>query len=82
MGWSSSLPSEPNPDNWLQRTLTVDNWELDNDQLWEVLEAIRFETVMREGEPHTSHPRQTCGSLGAAVKPVWPMREWALKGEW
>ena len=65
----------------LWRTLTRDIWEPNNDQLWEVLEAIQFETARREGHhPCMGHPRPTHGSLGVAVNPAWPTREWALKG--
>ena len=59
----------------------MDISELDNDQLWEVLEAIRFEMARREGHhPHTGNPGPIHGSLGAVVRPAWSMREWAPKG--
>ena len=51
-GWWHGIPaspSEPNPDNVPQRTLTRDIWELDNDKLWEVLEAIRYKMDRRKG---------------------------------
>ena len=50
-----SLPSQPNLDNGPQMGLTRDVWDLDHDQLLEVLEAIQMETARRRGStPHGS----------------------------
>ena len=50
------LPSEPHLDNGPQTELTRDLWDLDDDQLWEVLEAVQLEAARREGAapPHGS----------------------------
>ena len=67
--------SKPSPDEGLQWTLTRDICELDNDQLWKVLEAIRFETARREWQhPYTGHPWPTHGSLG------WQWSQMAYEG--
>ena len=44
------LPSESHLDNraWMELT-TRDLWNLDNDQLREMLEAVQFKTAKREG---------------------------------
>ena len=43
------LPSKPSLDNRAQMELTRDVQDLDDDQLWEVLEALQMETARREG---------------------------------
>ena len=43
------LPSKPNVDDGPQTELTRDIQDLDDDQLWEVLEALQTETARREG---------------------------------
>ena len=50
------LPSEPNPDDGPHMELTRDVWDLDDDQLWEMLEALQMETARRKGAalPHRS----------------------------
>ena len=38
--------------------LTSNLWDLDDDQLWEVLEAVQLRTARRVGlQTHMGHPR-------------------------
>ena len=56
------LSSVPNLDNGPWMELTRDVWDLDNDQLWEMLEALQMETARgRRWHPHMGHPGQSEG---------------------
>ena len=43
------LPSKPQLDDGPRQEVTRDVWDLDDDQLWEVLEALQMKTARREG---------------------------------
>ena len=58
---TQALPSEPSLDDGSQRELIQDIGDLDNDQLWEVLEALHMEIARREGA--ASQHRLPLGSL-------------------
>ena len=76
------LPSEFHLDNGPQMDLaTRDLWDLDDDQLWEVLEVIQLETARREGaaSPHGS-PRGSLQVPGAVGKLTWMMGKWSFWG--
>ena len=71
------LPSVPSPDeepseaqaSIPQVELTRDIWDLNNDQLWEVLETLQTKVAQREGQhPYWHHPGEIQGPL-EAVKP-------------
>ena len=67
------LPSGPHLDNRPQTDLaTRDLWDLDDDQLWEVLEAVHLETARWEGAiPQTFCSGPGCRVLGAVGKLTW-----------
>ena len=52
-----------------QAELTMHVWDLNKNQLWEVLEALQPKTAQREGTaPYWGCPREIQGSLEVAVK--------------
>ena len=59
------LPSEPHLDNGPQLELTWDIWDLDIDELWEVLKALHMEVGRSEG----AAPPQ--GSPGGSLRVPW-----------
>ena len=72
------LPTMPSQDNGPQMELTRDVWNLDDDQLWEVLEALQMEIARKEGwHPHTGHLKEIWGAWEALVKLRWMTGKWA-----
>ena len=75
-------PSEPHLDNGPQMELTRDLWNLDDDQLWEVLEAGQLKAARKEGAAtHMGHPWLVWGSLGMGEQLIWMMGKWPSDGE-
>ena len=75
------LHSKPYLDNGCQMEQTRDLQDLDDDLLWEMLQAVQLEAARREG----LHPQGSShGSLrvpGVVGLPTWMMGKWPSEGE-
>ena len=67
------LPSESHLDNGSQRELTKDLCDLDDDQLWEALEAAQLKPDREGTAPHMGLPQAVSWSLDVAGWPKWMM---------
>ena len=72
----------PSLDDRPMMKLARDVWDLNDDQLWEVLEALQMKMARREemAPPHWL-PQGIRGPPGMAVKLKWMMGKWTPDGE-